>query len=127
MKICLCCSSSNAAQESKVKTNRERMWELSSSILQMDEQWTAKSITTTSAAARLMEITRGLIRAVKRCWKEKAVEDLRWYFNSLAEIMGKGHEEEAVMPQEISSSGLISALLLCLSSSSCRHWSNVVS
>ena len=108
-------------------TNREKMWKLSSSILQMGERWTTKSITTTSTAANLKEIARRLIGAVNRRGKEEALEDLRWCFNSLAEIMRRRHVEEAVMPQEISSSGLISALLLCLSSSSCRHWSNVVS
>ena len=64
-------------------TNREKMWKLSSSILQMGERWTTKSITTTSTAANLKEIARRLIGAVNRRGKEEALEDLRWCFNSL--------------------------------------------
>ena len=112
-----------------MKANQEDMLKLSASILKMIEPCTEKSMTTTTTTASvegLKEIVRRVIGATKRCGKEEAVEDLRWCFNSLAEIMGRGNVEEEVMPQEISSSGLISGLLLCLSTSLCRHWRNVV-
>ena len=73
---------------------------------------------------KLREIACVLINAPNKSTMEASVDDLKRSFKGLAEIIGS--EEDAVAPRELSSSGLIRALLLCLSSSSCTNWCKVV-
>lgn len=72
----------------------------------------------------LSEIAATLGNAPHRPSKQAAMVDLNGCFTRLVAIFSTG--EEAVTPYELSSSGLVSSLLLCLSSSSCIHWSGVV-
>ncbi|VDM35579.1 unnamed protein product, partial [Hydatigera taeniaeformis] len=83
----------------------------------------ADSIVDTIVA--LCEIAACLGNAPYRTSRQEALDDLNEGFSHLLEIFSTG--EEAVTPYELSSSGLVSSLLLCLSSSSCIHWSGVVS
>ena len=73
---------------------------------------------------KLRGIVSALVNAASRSRIEASVDDLKRGFRGLVEIIDAS--EEAVVPHELSSSGLVSALLLCLSPSSCARWCKVV-
>ncbi|KAH9285088.1 E3 ubiquitin-protein ligase HECTD1 [Echinococcus granulosus] len=82
------------------------------------------SISGTNTINALSEIAAALASAPYQTSKQEAMVDLNGCFTRLAAIFSTG--EEAVTPYELSSSGLIPSLLLCLSSSSCVRWGGVV-
>ncbi|KAL5964597.1 E3 ubiquitin-protein ligase HECTD1 [Taenia solium] len=81
-------------------------------------------ISSANTIKALSEIAATLGNAPYRTSKQAAMVDLNGCFTHLAAIFSTG--KEAVTPYELSSSGLVSSLLLCLSSSSCMQWSDVV-
>ncbi|KAL5108442.1 E3 ubiquitin-protein ligase Ufd4 [Taenia crassiceps] len=83
-----------------------------------------ESISSVNTINTLSEIAATIGNAPYRTSKEAVLADLNGCFTRLVAIFSTG--EEAVTPYELSSSGLVSSLLLCLSSSSCIHWSGVV-